>query len=248
MHFESYQHHRMGESRECSASLHHWPSLLHLWSPQSSFLLPSRDRRRRERCLRCWEDVLDIKPPPSCCFPSPSYQSRRYRGPEVSLSHWWNGWHHPCRSQSLWAGQGRRSPPASVWSVGVHPSALLGLQANIKVHWTEASILLQLITLLYLPTNIALWGIILSSHHRSVALHQTHYSVEMTPVDDSAVVWGAFRISAIKFLGWIKRSGLNCTVSFTLQCQLIQVLKGCTSRVCRMHSTTRPWMQGSHRM
>lgn len=56
---------------------------------------------------------------------------------------------------------------------------------------------------LWPPTNVALWDVTLPAHHRGVALHQTHHSVEVSLVDDSAVVWGAFGISAIKLLRWI---------------------------------------------
>lgn len=85
-----------------------------------------------------------------------------------------------------------------------------GCMENVSVHWEAIQISTQysdwFTSSLYPLTNVALWGVTLSSHNRSVTLHQTHDSVEMMLVDDSAVVRWAFGISAIKLLGWINRS------------------------------------------
>ena len=192
---------------------------------------------------------IHFKSPRSGWFLSPSYQSRRCRGPEVSLSRWWSGWRRPCRSQSQWAAEGRRSPPASAWSEGARPSALLGLRVERRCSLrrdADFNTTLWFTTSLNPLTNVALRGVTLSSHNRGVTLHQTHDSVEMMLVDDSAVVRRAFGISAIKLLGWIERSWWDsrlCTLTYmktissdrTVPAEFV----GCTPRLgpgCTAHT------------
>lgn len=57
-------------------------------------------------------------------------------------------------------------------------------------------------------TDVALGGVALTPHYRRVSLHQTHDSVEVPLVDDSAVIRRAFGISAVKFLLEVKEAAM----------------------------------------
>lgn len=174
--------------------------------------------------------------------------SRRYREPGVSPSHWWSWWRRPCHWQSQWAAQDQKSLPASAGNGGAHLSVLWELSNKRSFRPQLKNMSLSGMHWLEMPTNVALWGVTLTPHHRGVTLHQAHDSGEVSLVDDSAVVRRALGVSSVKFLeGDLKKKVQIWPSSFT-QWGDSSRRGGVTSSVRLMHSITRLWMQGSHRM